>query len=236
MSVDWLDVLIPAALETLKISVIAAVLSAVVGFLAALGCLSRRRTLRGACRAYIEVLRAIPLLVLLILAYYGLGERLEAWHIGAFTVAVVVLVANEGAYTAEVYRSALLSIDRGQWHAGASLGLSERQTLRLVVLPQFARIALQPTVNMLIYVIKGSALASLITVEELTLVSQRLVAETFQPLEVYLMAGAIYLLITMPLGYLVYFIGGRVDKRVKTGAGPRPRVRLGLRGLGARQA
>jgi His/Glu/Gln/Arg/opine family amino acid ABC transporter permease subunit len=218
VSWDWLSLLLPGAIETLRLSVIASAASIAVALVVALGCLSQKRFVRRISFIYIELFRAIPLFVLLIVVYYGLGVQIEKWHVSAFMVAAVVIVVNEGAYTADVYRSALLSVERGQWHAGASIGLSPFQTLRYVVLPQFMRVALRPTVNMLIYVIKSSALASLITVDELSLESQRLVADTFQPLQVYGTAALLYLAITMPLGGFVYFMGERADKRLNASA------------------
>jgi polar amino acid transport system permease protein len=129
----------------------------------------------------------------------------------------VVIGVNEGAYAAEVYRSALLAIDHGQWQAGFSIGLSPAQTLRLVILPQFARIVLNPTINMLIYVIKASALASLITVDELAFESLNLVAENFLPLQVYGMAALLYLSIAVPLGGVVHFLGEKAAKHMSAG-------------------
>jgi His/Glu/Gln/Arg/opine family amino acid ABC transporter permease subunit len=211
---DWVELLLPGALLTLKLSAIAAVLAMALAFFVALGCISKSKPLVAACLAYIEIFRAIPLLVMLILVYFGLGSQLVELKISAFVVAVVVIVLNEGAYAADVYRSALLSIDRGQWHAAASIGLSYPKTLRLVVLPQFLRIVVAPTVNMLVYVIKGSALASLISVNELSLRSMLLVSETFRPLDVYVLSALVYLVITVPLGYVVYFIGGRAESNV----------------------
>jgi His/Glu/Gln/Arg/opine family amino acid ABC transporter permease subunit len=213
VSLEWLSILLPAASVTLGLSLLAIGVAVTLGFAVALGCLSPSKFLRGICRTYIELVRAVPLLVLLFAAYYGLGSYFQRWQISAFSIAVATIGLNEGAYAAEVYRSALLAIDRGQWYAGYSIGLSAPQTLLYVILPQFARIALQPTINMFIYVIKASALASLITVQELAFESQQLVAENFLPLQVYGMAALIYLGITVPLGGLVYLLGDMASRR-----------------------
>jgi len=217
---DWIKELLPGALVTIEFSLIVAVITTVVSFVMALGLISRFRVVRGLCKIYVELFRAIPLLLFLIVFYFGLGVSGNSWFASAAFIGAAVLIVNESAYTADVYRGALLSIDKGQWQAGDSLGLKRSKTMRLIILPQFVRIALKPTVNMLVYTIKGSSLLSLITVAELTLKGKLLVASTFQPLEVYLLVGAMYLVITVPLGYLIYVLGDYLDAR--TGLGDHP--------------
>src|SRR5262249_32305217 len=105
----------------------------------------------------------------------------------------------------------------GQWDAAKSIGLSRWQAYRLVVLPQSIPSALPPTINMVIYTIKGTALASLITVNELTLEAESLVSDTYQALPVYLLAGVFYLSVTIPLGFLGQQLEARLGRSLGSG-------------------
>ena len=143
-------------------------------------------------RFYIWVIRGTPLLVQLFIIFYGLP------HVGIlinpFVAAVVVFSINEGAYCAETIRAALESVPRGQLEAGLCAGMSWGQTIRRIVLPQAFRTAFPTLGNSLIAMIKDTSLAANITVTEMFMTTQRIVARTYEPLLLYIEVGLIYLL------------------------------------------
>lgn len=120
----------------------------------------------------------------------------------AFPAAVIGFTLNVGAFTSEVIRATLLSVAKGQWEAAHSIGMSWGQSLRYIILPQAARVAVPPLSNTFISLVKDTSLASVITVPELFLAAQRIAAVTYQPLILYSEAALLYLLISSVLSYL----------------------------------
>lgn len=143
-------------------------------------------------RFYIWVIRGTPLLVQLFIIFYGLP------HVGIlinpFVAAVVVFSINEGAYCAETIRAALEAVPKGQLEAGLCAGMSWGQTIRRIVLPQAFRTAFPTLGNSLIAMVKDTSLAANITVTEMFMTTQRIVARTYEPLLLYIEVGLIYLL------------------------------------------
>lgn len=187
--------------------------SAPITIVAALGLAAARvsgwRTVRGLSLTVIELLRNVPLLALLIVVYFAIGPMI-AHKVSVFWIAAVVLSVNQAAYLAEVYRGAISQLPLSQWESGASLGLSRRSCLVRVIGPQAAPPAIPATVNAVIYLVKDSALASLISVNELTAQVQQNIQMTFEPL-LYLLVGLVlYLLINIPLAYLGRWLEWRV--------------------------
>lgn len=202
MELNWISFLASGLTTTLLLIALSSAITIVLAVPIAVGRISERRGVRALTRCYVEVFRSIPLPVLLAGLYFGFGPQFEKIGVSAFGLAVLGLVLNETAYLAEVYRGLIRSVRIGQWRAAASLGLTRRQTLRHVIIPQVVAPAAPQTANGIIYIIKGSALASLITVPELTMYATRLVVDTFQPLQVYLVVAAFYLILTVPVAYL----------------------------------
>ena len=143
-------------------------------------------------RLYIWIIRGTPLLVQLFIVFYGLP------HVGIlinpFVAAVIVFSINEGAYCAETMRAALESVPKGQLEAGLCAGMSWLQTIRRIVLPQAFRTAFPTLGNSLIAMVKDTSLAANITVTEMFMTTQRIVARTYEPLLLYIEVGLIYLL------------------------------------------
>ena len=155
------------------------------------------KVLKHIARFYIWVVRGIPLLVQLYIIFYGL-PRLGI-VIEPFPAAVIVFSINEGAYAAETMRAALESIPAGQMEAGYCVGMSYLQTMRRIVLPQALRTAFPPLSNSLIAMVKDTSLAANITVTEMFMVTQRIVARTYEPLALYIEIGLIYLMFSTVL-------------------------------------
>ncbi|WP_258052397.1 amino acid ABC transporter permease [Mesorhizobium sp. INR15] len=205
-----MPLLLKGAVTTVTISVCAMSLALVLGLVAAIGRMSRRRSLRFISGFYVEVIRGTPLLVQLFIVYYGLpsyGIRLEPFMAGFLTLGI-----HYGAYLSEVYRAGILSVDRGQWEAAASIGMTRSSVLRVIILPQAIRVILPPIGNYFISMLKDSALTATITVSELLRAGQLRVAITFRAMDIYLMVAAIYLTLSYPLSILIRWLEKRSSR------------------------
>lgn len=197
---------------TIELVAVSMLLTIVVSVALAVCSVSPWRPVRVLAALYSDLLRSIPLLALLIFLYYGLGRVAVAFGVSGFWLVVAGLTLSESAYLGEIYRGGLLAIPPGQWEAAASLGLTWPGTIRYVVLPQALPPAVPSTLNMLIAVIKNSSLASLVAVNEVTLVATILVSDTFQPMQVYLVLAVLYLLLIIPVSVLSQWLERRVRK------------------------
>ena len=190
-------ILIPGLTVTIPLTVIAFSLAMVIAVITALVQFANVKVLRQLARFYIWICRGTPLLVQLFVVFFGLsrvGILLEP-----FPAAVIVFALNEGAYCAETVRAALESVPKGQLEAGLCAGMSYLQTIFRIVLPQAMRTAFPPLSNSLISMVKDTSLAANITVTEMFMVTQRIVARTYEPLLLYLEVGLIYLIFSTVL-------------------------------------
>jgi ectoine/hydroxyectoine ABC transporter permease protein EhuD len=208
---EILPYLVKGAVTTVLLTVISMTLALAIGLVFALMRLSRSAPLQWISGAYIEALRGTPLLVQLFIIYYGLPQY--GIRFDALTAGVIGLSMNYSAYLAEVYRSGILAVDRGQWEAGASVGLSRTKLLRYVVVPQAVRIILPPVGNYFISMLKDSALVATISVVELMRAAQLRVAITFRAMDIYLLVAVIYFLMSYPCALLIR----RIEKKLSRG-------------------
>ncbi|MEH5573497.1 amino acid ABC transporter permease [Raoultella ornithinolytica] len=185
---------------TIPITLISFSLGLLLGFIVALIRLYGPAPLKSVVRFYVWIIRSTPLLVQLFLIFYALPS--VGITLDAFPAAVIGFTLNVGAFTSEVIRATLLSVAKGQWEAAHSIGMSWGQSLRYIILPQAARVAVPPLSNTFISLVKDTSLASVITVPELFLAAQRIAAVTYQPLILYSEAALLYLLISSVLSYL----------------------------------
>ena len=185
---------------TIPITLISFSLGLLLGFIVALIRLYGPAPLKSVVRFYVWIIRGTPLLVQLFLIFYALPS--VGITLDAFPAAVIGFTLNVGAFTSEVIRATLLSVAKGQWEAAHSIGMSWGQSLRYIILPQAARVAVPPLSNTFISLVKYTSLASVITVPELFLAAQRIAAVTYQPLILYSEAALLYLLISSVLSYL----------------------------------
>ena len=186
---------------TILLSVIAASISIVLGLIVALPGLSERRGIRAINRVYVEIIRAIPLLPMLFWVFYGLPIVFKSMglsiQIDPFWGAIITLALSDSAFTAEIYRAGIQSIARGQAEAAKTIGLSYTQTMRYVILPQAIRRILPPLANQFIYIVKMSAFASVIGMQELTRRANELVVTEYRPLEIYTLLIVEYLVLVL---------------------------------------
>jgi len=194
---------------TLKISAVSMVLAFVIGLLVAI--LRQSPLVMGQVisRCYLEVIRNTPLLIQIFFIYFVLGPVLG---LDRFPAAILALSLFEGAYASEIFRSGILSVERGQIEAAASLGLNRYQIFRLIVLPQAIRTILPPLTSQAISLIKDSALVSTIAIYDLTMQAQALIAETFLTFEIWFTVAILYLVITITLSFFVAFLENRLKR------------------------
>jgi polar amino acid transport system permease protein len=210
----WLAILVGGLWVTILLTLATGAASIALSSVLAVANVSPWSALRVPARLYVDVLRSVPLLGLLIFIYYGLGPYTARFNLSAFWLAVIGLTLSESAYLAEVYRGGLQAIPASQWEAASSLGLNWLSTVRLVIIPQALPPAVPSSVNWLIAVIKDSSMASLITVNEVTLVATILVSTTFQPMEIYLVLAAMYVALITPLTLAARWLERTLGRRL----------------------
>ncbi len=196
---------------TILLSFSAIAISVVVGLLIALPGLSANRKLRGINRTYVEVVRAVPILVLILWVYYGLPQMANI-SISVFWAGVVALALSDSAFEAEIFRAGIQSINRGQYEAARSVSLSYPDTMRFVILPQAIRRILPALGNQLVYMLKMSSLVSVIGMQELTRRANELVVTEYRPLEVYTVLVLEYLALILVVSAAVRW----VERRMRT--------------------
>lgn len=185
-------ILVPGLVYTIPLTVISFALALIIAIAVALVQFANVRIVKNIARFYIWIIRGTPLLVQLYVVFYGLGQL--GLLLPPFIAAVVTLSINEGAYCAETVRAALESVPIGQMEAGECVGMSYLQIIRRIVLPQAMRTAFPPLSNSLIAMMKDTSLVANITVAEMFMATQRIVARTYEPLALYLEVGFIYLM------------------------------------------
>ncbi len=185
-----LPVMLTGAGYTLVLAVASVVFGAVLGTLVAVTRLARVPLLSQGATLYVSCMRGTPLLVQLFVIYFGLPSI--GIQFGPITSGILGLSLNVGAYLSETIRGAINGVELGQWNAARSLGLSQAQTLRYVIGPQALRLAVPSLSNSLISLIKDTSLVSVISVSELMLSTKTVIATTFQPFPLYLLAAGIY--------------------------------------------
>lgn len=202
----------PMALAAIKVTIpltlISFALGLVIGLGVAIARMSKNAFPSGAARLYISVLRGVPVLVLLMLIYFGMPQF--GLKLPAFVAAVIGLTLNVSAYIAETIRSAVEAVPRGQWEAAQTVGMGYRSTMRRIVVPQAARTAVPPLSNTLIGLLKDTSLVSVIAVAELFREAQFAAAPTFKFAALYALAALYYWIIVL----LMTAVQGRVETRV----------------------
>lgn len=194
---SFLKILIPGITVTIPLTVISFTLAIVIAVVTALIQFAQIKVLKQIARFYVWVIRGTPLLVQLFIVFYGLpGIGIV---LSPFPAAVIVFSLNEGAYASETIRAALESVPRGQMEAGYCVGMSYLQIMRRIILPQAFRTAFPPLSNSLIGMVKDTSLAANITVAEMFMSTQRIVARTYEPLALYMEVGLIYLMFSTVL-------------------------------------
>jgi polar amino acid transport system permease protein len=205
---------------TIYVAVIAQTLGVAIGLVAALARMSKSVVLRSWGGIYVWAWRGTPLLVQLLLVYTGLAAagiyRYPDIPLGLFVLsgsmqaALFTLSLNEGAYMAEIFRAAILSVDRGQFDAARAIGMRQRTAMWWIILPQAARVVIPPLGNEFTSLIKGTSLLSVIGVHELFGTMQNINAATFRTFELFFVAAIWYLILTS----LMSLVQRRIEARL----------------------
>lgn len=196
-----------AAVVTIELSLLSLALGLLVAALIAGARLSGSRFLRMFGAFYVSVIRGTPCLIQLFLLYFG-GPQIGI-HLSPFAAGAIGLGLNIGAYMSEAMRGAILAVDRGQAEASRVLGFSHYQTMRIVVLPQAAKLMIRPLGVNAVALVKGTALVSTISMVELTYTAQRLIGSTYKPFEIFAVAALFYMAIILALSKFVDLLDRR---------------------------
>ncbi|WP_210105966.1 amino acid ABC transporter permease [Neorhizobium galegae] len=185
---------------TIPLTLLSFTFGLALGLVTALTRLFAVRPLVAVARFYVWVIRGTPLLVQLFVIFYGLPS--VGILLDAFPAALIGFTLNIGAYSSEIIRAVISSVPKGQWEAAYSIGMSWRQAMIRTILPQASRVAVPPLSNTFISLVKDTSLAAAITVPELFQAAQRIVATTYEPLILYILAAILYLALSTVLSTL----------------------------------
>ena len=205
-----LKFLLSGLTTTIYISVISIIISMVLGLIVAIPSLAKNKFLTYINIGYVEIVRAVPLLVLILWIYYGL-PIMTGISFSPFVSGIIALSISESAFQAEIFRAGINSIKKAQWEAGSSLGLNFFKRLRLVILPQAIKNILPAIGNQFVYVLKMSSLVSIIGIGDLTRKANELVVSTYRPLEIYTFLIFEYLILIL----IVSFFVRKLEKNLK---------------------
>lgn len=194
---------------TVLLSLTAILISVVVGLLVALPGLSPNKYFRGFNRTYVEVIRSIPILVLVLWVYYGLPQ-ISGYTISVFWAGVIALALSDSAFEAEIFRAGIQSIDKGQYEASHTISLNYTDTMRFIILPQAIKRILPALGNQLVYMLKMSSLVSVIGMQELTRKANELVVTEYRPLEIYTVLLLEYLALILIVSAAVRWFENRM--------------------------
>jgi polar amino acid transport system permease protein/cystine transport system permease protein len=208
----FLPYLLRGALVTVEITLASLAVAMVVGLVLALLRHARVPVLGALASAYIELLRAIPVLTTLFIIYFGLAYA--GIRLSSFAAAVTGLGMLGAAYMAEIHRAGIESVHKGQREAALSVGMTPSKAMRWVVLPQASRVVIPPTANYAIGLLKDTAVVSTVAAPELIFAAKTLVSQTILPMQVYLLAALVYLALSLPLARLARHLELRFSRGV----------------------
>ncbi|MBH5396285.1 ectoine/hydroxyectoine ABC transporter permease subunit EhuC [Bradyrhizobium sp. CNPSo 4010] len=211
----FMPVLLHGAETTLRITAIASVLAFAFAIIAALARLYGLLPIRWLARVYIEMFRGTSLLVQLFWLYFVLPEF--GMSLAPFTVAVLALSLNTGAYGAEVVRAAIEAVPSGQWEASTAVNMTRTQALRRIILPQALILMIPPWGNLFIELLKATALVSLITIPDLTFRALELNSITLKTIDIFTLVLLIYLTISLMLTIIMRGLEGAASRGLARG-------------------
>lgn len=199
-----------AIMNTIPLTIISFIIGIILAVLTALGRISQVKIFQIIARVYVSAIRGTPLLVQLFIIFYGLpniGVTLDP-----FISAVIGFSLSVGAYASEIIRAAIISIPKGQWEAGYSIGMTYTQALKRIILPQAARVSIPPLSNSFISLVKDTSLASVVLVTEMFRRAQEIASTTYEFLLVYTEAALVYWVICFFLSIVQGFLEKRMDR------------------------
>jgi polar amino acid transport system permease protein len=205
---EFIPFLVKGAVVTIQLSLVSIIIGMVFGLLIALMRISKIKILSYVAQFYIWIIRGTPMLVQLFLVYFGLPQI--GIELTPFISSVIALGLNAAAYIAEIYRGGIMSVPIGQMEAAESLGMRYPAIMKKIILPQALRVSVPSLGNQAVMMLKDSSLASLVTISELMMVSQRFAATNYAFIEFYIVAAGFYLVMTT----IFTFILNKIEQRM----------------------
>ena len=210
---EWLVEMSIASLRTLELMLAAFGLACAIGMVVALLRISRFKPASAFARLYIGFFRGVPVLVILYWIYYALPEMgYDVLVISSYTAAVLGLGIHGGAFLAEVFRSGIESLHRGQMEAALSLGMTPASAMTWIILPQAIRVVVPPIANYAVGLLKETALCSIIAAPELMLRAKDLASSSFLPMHAFVLAAVFYYVMSFPLMRAAEYLEVRMGK------------------------
>lgn len=201
---------------TLLISLVAVLIGLAIGLLVAMAKMSKFKVLRGIATIYVDILRGTPLLVQVLILAYGIPQIISEWFNLSFHWEYKILIGfiacgiNSSAYMAEIIRSGLQAVDKGQTEAARSLGMTKGQTMRYIIIPQAFKIIIPALGNEFIALIKETAILSVAGIIEITRRGQLWASQSFLSFQAYIGVAVIYLIMTLTLSRIVAYLERRM--------------------------
>jgi len=211
---NYKEVFLKASLITIELTILVCLVGSFLGLIIALLEKSKNKFIKLPLRIYIDVVRAIPLLVLLIWMYYCIPILLGI-RLSAFITALIGLSINMSPFVAEIVRSGIESIPKGQYESAKVLGFTKLQSMFRIILPQAIKPMIPNLVSLYITMLKFTSLASVIAVGEILHTANTLISNTYRPLEVYTAVAVLYIILVIPLTYLAKKLENRLSSKKK---------------------
>lgn len=183
----------------------------IIGAIVGLGRLSKKKIINIPSLWFVEIVRGTPMLAQILFIYSGLTEDIIGFNIGALPTAIIAIAINAGAYIAEIVRGTVHSIDKGQREAGRALGLSERETMRLIIWPQAFKRMIPPLGNQFVISLKDTSLFSVIAIGELLYLGKQYYNITYSPFQTLIVVCFLYLCITIPASFFLRRLERKLD-------------------------
>lgn len=209
---DSLPSLLSGLWITAQIAVISLILAVILGIILGIFSISRSKILTAISTVYIYFIRGTPLMIQALFLYFGVGQALGI-RFNPMVAAIITLTLNAGAYMSEIFRAGIQAVDNGQMEAARSLGLSYSKTMKKVILPQAVKIMIPSIMNQFIVTIKDTSILSVISIRELTLSGQIIIARNFKPFQTYAIVGIMYFILIT----ILTLVSKRIERNLSYG-------------------
>jgi His/Glu/Gln/Arg/opine family amino acid ABC transporter permease subunit len=207
--------LLQGAVITIEVTTCSIFFGLIMGTIVAFGKLSKKSVFKIPSAIYVDFIRGTPLFIQILIFYYGIpglinGITGEVFRIDPIIAGIAVCSINSGAYIAEIVRAGIKSVDRGQMEAARSLGMTERQSMKEVIMPQAVRLIIPPLGNEFIALLKDTSLLAIISVHELSKNGMLYVSKTFAAFPAYISVAFVYLALTLGISRVLNYIERRL--------------------------
>lgn len=209
---DSLPSLLSGLWITAEIAVISLILAVIIGIIFGIFSISKSKILVTIANIYIYIIRGTPLMIQALFLYFGVAQALNV-RFDPLIAAIVTLSLNAGAYMSEIFRAGIQAVDNGQMEAARSLGLSYSKTMKKVILPQAIKVMIPSIMNQFIVTIKDTSILSVISIRELTLSGQIIIARNFKPFETYAIVGLMYFILIT----ILTLVSKRIERNLAYG-------------------